>query len=194
MRTRPANETLLIRDLTSLRCGPDLGGRMNSTIEQIERELTRLIRRALRFRVDDVRGHHLERPSYSILAKIYDDGPQRFGVLAWAFGLDPSTITRQVQALEQDGLVRRAMDPADRRAYLLELTDEGRTTLELVRGERRRVLRSLLETWPEADLTAFATLLERFNIGMIERTGAKGTDLSAARGAQLNLTAGNAPD
>jgi DNA-binding MarR family transcriptional regulator len=165
---------------------------MNSTIEQIERELTRLIRRALRFRVDDVRGHYLERPSYSILAKIYDDGPQRFGVLAWSFGLDPSTITRQVQALEQDALVRRTADPADRRAYLLELTDEGRTTLELVRGERRRVLRSLLETWPEADLAAFATLLERFNIGMTERTGVKGPTLATARSADADANTGKA--
>ena len=145
---------------------------MDSPVEHIERELTTLIRRALRFRVDDVRGHHLERPSYSILAKIYDDGPQRSGVLAFAFGLDPSTITRQVQGLEQDGLVQRAIDPADRRAQLLELTEEGRTTLELVRGERRGVLRSLLETWPEADLVSFAALLERFNVGMTERTSA----------------------
>lgn len=163
---------------------------MDSTVAHIERELTTLIRRALRFRVDDVRGHHLERPSYSILAKIYDDAPQRFGALASAFGLDPSTITRQVRALEQDGLVRRATDPADRRAYLLELTDEGRTTLELVRGERRRVLRSLLGTWPEADLAAFGTLLERFNIGMTERTSANGSGVATAPGDDVNVTAG----
>ncbi len=150
---------------------------VETTLEQIERELTTLIRRALRFRVDDVRGHHLERPAYSILAKLYDDGPQRSGVLADAFGLDPSTITRQVQGLEQDGLIGRTTDPADRRAFLLELTAEGRTILELVRAERRRSLRSLLKTWPQDDLAAFATLLERFNIGMTERTAPGGITL-----------------
>ena len=152
-------------------------GNMDGTLERIERELTTLIRRALRFRVDDVRGHHLERPAYSILAKLYDDGPQRSGVLADVFGLDPSTITRQVQALEQDGLIGRTTDPADGRAFLLGLTAEGRTTLEQVRGERRRILRSLLETWPTDDLAAFATLLEHFNAGMTERTPPGGMTL-----------------
>ena len=60
------------------------------------------------------------------MCKLADEGPQRLGALAQAFGLDPSTITRQVQALEEIGIAGRKTDPSDRRASILDLTPEGR--------------------------------------------------------------------
>lgn len=39
--------------------------------------------------------------------------------------LDPSTVTKMLQRLEQTGHVRRRPDPADRRAVLVEATDES---------------------------------------------------------------------
>jgi DNA-binding MarR family transcriptional regulator len=40
-------------------------------------------------------------------------------------GLDSASITRQVQALEGEGLVRRRSDPADNRFTLVSLTERG---------------------------------------------------------------------
>jgi DNA-binding MarR family transcriptional regulator len=40
-------------------------------------------------------------------------------------GLDSASITRQVKALEADGLVRRRADPVDNRFTLVSLTDQG---------------------------------------------------------------------
>ena len=40
----------------------------------------------------------LDRSAYGIMCRVADEGPQRLGSFASAFGLDPSTITRQVQA------------------------------------------------------------------------------------------------
>ena len=51
----------------------------------------------------DLVEHGLERRR----AELADEGPQRLGALATTFGLDPSTITRQVQALERAALVQR---------------------------------------------------------------------------------------
>jgi DNA-binding MarR family transcriptional regulator len=55
----------------------------------------------------------LERSAYGIMCKLADEGPQGLGTLVATFGLDPSTITRQVQALEEIELAFRMTDPSD---------------------------------------------------------------------------------
>lgn len=57
---------------------------------------------------------------------LWDCGPVRQSELIKAMGLDPSTVTKMLQRLEQTGHVRRSPDPADRRAVLVEATEEAR--------------------------------------------------------------------
>jgi len=45
--------------------------------------------------------------------------------LAVAVGIEGPTLTRHLDGLEQRGLVQRRQDPGNRRAVLVELTDEG---------------------------------------------------------------------
>jgi len=106
---------------------------------------------------------NLERSAYGILCKLSDEGPQRLGALANAFGLAPSTITRQVQALEELGLASRTTDPSDRRASILDVTPSGHDVLGRTRTHRRARLQKALADWPERDLTDFGRLLKEFN-------------------------------
>jgi len=46
-------------------------------------------------------------------------------------GLDSASITRQVQALEGEGLARRRSDPADNRFTLVSLTDRGHEAVNI---------------------------------------------------------------
>ena len=55
--------------------------------------------------------------------------PQRATDLAGYFGVGKATMSRQLHALEELGLVAREPDPADGRASLVRLTDEGREPL-----------------------------------------------------------------
>jgi DNA-binding MarR family transcriptional regulator len=131
---------------------------------RVERELTALIQRALRGPLlDDGTGRLLERPAYAVLARLHDDGPMRLAALATLLGLDPSTVSRQVQGLTEAGMTSRQADPDDRRAARLELTEAGRARLLTTRDHRSRLLHGLLEAWPADDREAFADLLERFN-------------------------------
>jgi DNA-binding MarR family transcriptional regulator len=140
---------------------------MDSANTQIEQQLTVLLRRVQRIHLSTSDGDvNLERSAYGIMCKLADEGPQRLGALATAFGLDPSTITRQVQALEEIGLASRETDPADRRASILDLTPNGRDVLEHTREHRREVLRTALADWSEADLTDFGRLLKEFNASL----------------------------
>ena len=108
---------------------------------QIEQQLTILLRR--------VAAHPLHAPPparwsstarrTASCAASSTRAPQRLGSLAQAFGLDPSTITRQVQALEQRRPRRaatRTRPTAARRS--LDLTDEGRQRAHRDPRARRR--------------------------------------------------------
>jgi DNA-binding MarR family transcriptional regulator len=137
---------------------------MESANQRVERQMTVLLRRVQRIHVSTSSGElHLERSAYGIMCQLADEGPQRLGALAGAFGLDPSTITRQVQALEEAGLAARTTDASDRRASILDLTEEGREVLHRTRAHRRRRLKQVMSGWDDEDRTEFARLLEQFN-------------------------------
>ena len=140
---------------------------MDASSKQIEQQMTMLLRRVQRIHVSTQVGDvALERSAYGIMCKLADEGPHRLGALATAFGLDPSTITRQVQALEEIGLASRQSDPKDRRASILDLSDTGRQVLEETRNHRRAVLQQVLSDWPRGDLDEFGRLLKEFNASL----------------------------
>lgn len=137
---------------------------MDTANQHIEQQLTTLLRRVQRIHLSTSSGEvALERSAYGIMCKLADEGPQRLGALATTFGLDPSTITRQVQALEEMGLAERSTDASDRRASILDLSPTGREVLEETRAHRRARLQLALSEWPEGDLLDFARLLGEFN-------------------------------
>ncbi|CAG6398568.1 MarR family transcriptional regulator [Streptomyces cocklensis] len=86
----------------------------------------------LRTYVDaQLRGHGLSVPRLRLLralAAAPADEPLRMRDLGEALNVAARTVTSLVDALERDGLVERVRHPTDRRAYLLALTDLGRTT------------------------------------------------------------------
>lgn len=140
---------------------------MDSVNKKIEQQMTVLLRRVQRIHISTSSGDmDLDRSAYGIMARIADEGPQRLGSFAAAFGLDPSTITRQVQALEKAGLAARTSDPVDRRASILDLTAEGLDVLTRTREHRRRRLEEALVDWSEEDREKFGTLLAKFNDSM----------------------------
>lgn len=139
---------------------------MDTANQQIEQQMTVLLRRVQRIHLSTSDDVNLERSAYGIMSKLFDEGPQRLGVLANAFGLDPSTITRQVQALEELGLASRTTDPTDRRASILDLTEQGHEVLERTRTHRRARLQKALDDWSESDLADFGRLLKEFNASL----------------------------
>ena len=89
-------------------------------------------------------------------------GPLRQGALAELVHADPSTVSRHVAALIEQGLVHRVADETDGRASRLVVTDAGRAALGRLRAEREAHLARVTADWPAADLTALTHLLGRF--------------------------------
>ncbi len=69
-----------------------------------------------------------------ILARLNDDGPTRISELAQAERCSQPTITNHVKRLEAAGLVGRASDPRDARAWMIALTDRGLEELGVLRS------------------------------------------------------------
>lgn len=76
------------------------------------------------------------------------DRPLRLGRLGERLGIAPSTLTRNLARLEENGLVRRRTDPRDRRAAVAELTAAGRRAAERLEEMERAFARSVLARLP----------------------------------------------
>ena len=74
----------------------------------------------------DAAGHDgLTYPGLRVLESLHCEGPAKMKALADNLGLSARNMTTIADSLENDGLVRRAAHPTDRRATLLELTPNG---------------------------------------------------------------------
>lgn len=104
----------------------------------------------------------LDRAAYSVLCRIAEASSIRLTELAVTMGIDLSTASRQVRALEERGFVARTGDPDDQRTKWLDLTELGMVALDEARAVRVSTLRTRLSSWAGGDLFALARLLERF--------------------------------
>jgi MarR family transcriptional regulator for hemolysin len=64
-------------------------------------------------------------PAWLVLTNLKSTDWRSQNELAQAVGIEGPTLTRHLDALERQGLVRRSPDASDRRAVVVELTPEG---------------------------------------------------------------------
>ncbi|PSL01131.1 DNA-binding MarR family transcriptional regulator [Haloactinopolyspora alba] len=98
-----------------------------------------------------------------MLGLLAREGPMRLTGLAEQLHVDTSVASRQVAELVDRGLVVRRPDPADARAGLLEVGDEGRAVVARFHDRRAEVLAAALSDWDAADAHQLVTLLTRLN-------------------------------
>lgn len=107
-------------------------------------------------------GHALDRPAVGVLVTLHlADGPLRVGEIAERMQVVGPHVTRQVQALERHGLVRRVSDPRDRRASLIEPTAEGAGAAERYVTAMIGWFTEVVSGWPEQDRKDLGRLLGR---------------------------------
>jgi len=105
----------------------------------------------------------LDRSGYLLARTLRGRGPMTISALASELGLDATTVTRQVAAMDADGLLARSRDPHDGRACLVELTAGGVRRMDEVRADREARIAKLLHDWPDADRETLGEMLARFN-------------------------------
>lgn len=80
--------------------------------------------------------------------------------LASVLRVPPTSISRHVARLVDTGLAVRSPNPADRRSYLLELTDEGREILRTVAPRIRALNEQLAARTDLAEIERALVVLE----------------------------------
>lgn len=72
----------------------------------------------------------------AVLSRLDREGPRSVSELAVCERVRPQSMAQTVGDLERDGLVLRTPDPTDRRRAVVEMTADGRATLETDRAQR----------------------------------------------------------
>ncbi|WP_328909459.1 MarR family winged helix-turn-helix transcriptional regulator [Streptomyces sp. NBC_00234] len=105
-----------------------------------------------------------------LMMHLWDSGAVRQSDLIRAMELDPSTVTKMLQRLEQTGHVRRRPDPDDRRAVLVEATDDSCALLADVRSAWATLEEHTLVGLAPAERTEFARLLAKVEENLCQET------------------------
>ncbi|MFD8749724.1 MarR family winged helix-turn-helix transcriptional regulator [Kitasatospora sp. NPDC059577] len=159
----------------------------NSTGHDIADALGLLLRRSTRAHLyttlTDGLGEAVDDLTYPVLSGLARTGSCSAADLGREIGLDRTTVTRRADRLERAGLLQRRPDPADGRATLLALTDDGRAVIGATRQRLATGIEDSLAAWPEADARDFARLLRRFvDEGPFGDEGASGDEGTSATG------------
>lgn len=85
--------------------------------------------------------------------------------LAALWGLDKSTVSRQLADLEEQALLKRAPHARRSRTQQLRLTAKGRKALDAAIANHRERIEKVLASWTPADIARFGELLSRFVAG-----------------------------
>jgi DNA-binding MarR family transcriptional regulator len=140
-------------------CPPDQA-RVEAVADRLHSAAVHLLRRVRR----EDEGSGLSPARLSALSVLVFAGPSTVGQLAAAEQVRSPTMTRLVQELEGDGLVRRTASPADGRVVEVRATPKGRRVLLAARRRRVAALGALLADLRQEELTALGdavSILER---------------------------------
>jgi DNA-binding MarR family transcriptional regulator len=126
-----------------------------------------------------------------LISALAIDGPMRSSALAEIVQSDPSTVSRQVQALVKEGFVERQADPEDGRASVLVLTARGEQVYRDHRRLRDEQYQRILADWTPDELRTFASQLARFTTciqgyrpGWVRASAQPGTGGTSSAGAR----------
>ncbi|SRR5271166_3407642 len=109
--------------------------------------------------------NRLPLPQAAVLGRLDREGPSSVSELAIAERIRPQSMAQTVGDLEREGLLARRPDPDDRRRALVELTEQGRTTIQLDRRQREgwlaRAIAEQLSVKEQASLRDAVAILRR---------------------------------
>lgn len=114
-----------------------------------------------------VRGLGLTGPQARLLLSLERYPHENQAFYAERLEIEPITLTRIVDRLEEDGWIERRTDPADRRARILHLTDKSRGIVSRLTANVEALFEEMLDGFDPGERVMFATLLSRIAANIV---------------------------
>lgn len=150
----------------------------NDAVIDMANQVHRSAMRLVRLLRDTRPGKGMGASKLSVLGRLYRDGMTTATALAAYLRIQPQSLTRLAADLEQEGLIRRRPNRADRRQRPLEITEAGVRLLTGEIGGQRRMLAQIIAK----ELTPTEQKLLQLAAGMMDHLA----EAVAARAAALD--------
>ena len=108
-------------------------------------------------------------PQARLLLTLNRRAGENQGYYAERLEVEPITLCRMVDRLEEASMVERRPDPADRRAWQLHLTDKSRKIVEKLQQRVDSLVEDMLDGLTSAERSEFARLLKLVGANLSER-------------------------
>ena len=139
---------------------------MDENLGAMVADVSRLIRRAFDARARDI---GVTRPQWRVLVVLKRHAGINQGGLADLLEVEPITVCRMVDRLQESGLVERRPDPADRRSWRLHLTAKADAVLDSLRPLAEDVFAEALLGVSPAESSALMATLDRIRMNLGRR-------------------------
>jgi DNA-binding MarR family transcriptional regulator len=140
--------------------------RMDENLFSLVGDVSRMARRAFDARAREI---GVTRPQWQVRRH---EGVHQGG-LAEVLDVEPITVCRMVDRLQEADLVERRPDPADRRSWRLFLTGKAEELLAQLRPMGEAMEAQALGGISEQERAALAAALNRIRANLAPRTGGK---------------------
>jgi DNA-binding MarR family transcriptional regulator len=116
--------------------------------------------------------YHLSQGRFAVLMRLLDAPEQMLAPfqLADSLGVTRAAITKLLVGLEQNGLIERRLDPADRRAWHITLTTAARTLLEEILPPHFQQIRHIMSALTREEQDQLITLLLKLDAHLLATT------------------------
>jgi DNA-binding MarR family transcriptional regulator len=119
--------------------------------------------------LDQLTPYSLSRSQFCFLKLIAGNSELQVCELARCLGVSPAASSKNLDRLEELGLVVRETSTEDRRATLLSVSADGRRLVDEFERLKSSQLAPVIEDLGEARTEAFCDLLREVCLGMLER-------------------------
>jgi DNA-binding MarR family transcriptional regulator len=150
-----------------------------SNVDALYDELSLLVRRSREF-YGSLHGG-LSLVNFTLLSSVKATPGTRAADLTMRFGLDKSTLSRQVNKLIDEDLLERTGERAGRRGVVLELTPSGEGALAAASDAVRSALGKWLDEWSDAEIANFTQMFARLNESVPKDPAFAGSEIASSR-------------
>ena len=137
---------------------------MSDSLGFLISDVSRLMRRRFDERAREVGATRAQWRTLTTLSR--NEGLNQ-GALADLLEVEPITLCRMIDRLEESGLVERRRDPADRRAWQLFLTDKSKPILAELRAMADELFQQVLSGMSEPDRAQLGKLLNLMRANLL---------------------------